>query len=157
MDFGSILELDLILGKQNTVDLESMERVVLLLTLLAAPCLSRVPRYHPVHKAPRELLHRISVSPHAVANPHHPLHLQPAANGVSADHLHASWSTSPRATPLDFGGDPSGFRDSTTALQKCIAVCLNQSRMSPNGNFPGDNQGQKCGYWASWENGPCKL
>lgn len=36
-----------------------------------------------------------------------------------------------------FGGDPTGVKDSTQALQLAISVCLNQSKLSPNGNFPG--------------------
>ena len=36
------------------------------------------------------------------------------------------------------GADPTGQKDSWEALNAALGVCLNQSKLSPNGNFPGD-------------------
>ena len=103
---------------------------MLMFTLASGVCLAAVHKSHPVHKAPRELLSRIDRSDHATANPYHPAH--------HAVTRRSSISNGPRSSPVDFGGDPTGVRDSTAALRQCIAVCLNQSSLSPNGNFPGD-------------------
>merc|ERR1719445_3013742 len=45
--------------------------------------------------------------------------------------------TTLKISPITFGGDPTGLKDSTVALQKCVNHCLNQSSLSPNGVFPG--------------------
>jgi len=42
-----------------------------------------------------------------------------------------------KISPTTFGGDPTGVKDSTTALQTCVQHCVNQSTLSPNGVFPG--------------------
>jgi len=96
-----------------------------LLTLLWLPLLVEAhhPASHPIHRAPRDLLRRIAAAPHAAA-------------------LHPSPQIPPRLggqnpSPVDFGADPTGRKDSTAALKKCIDVCLNQSSLSPNGVFPG--------------------
>eukprot|EP00055_Hartaetosiga_balthica_P005640 m.16812 g.16812 ORF g.16812 m.16812 type:complete len:510 (-) comp4675_c0_seq1:131-1660(-) len=41
--------------------------------------------------------------------------------------------------PTEFGGDPTGVKDSTNALNMAIQVCINQSTLSPNGYFPGQD------------------
>lgn len=44
-----------------------------------------------------------------------------------------------RVSPLDFGADPLGKRDSTAALQQCVAACVNYSAsLDFLGHFPGD-------------------
>lgn len=44
-----------------------------------------------------------------------------------------------RVTPTDFGGDPTGRKDSWDALNSALNHCLNQSALSPNGYFPGED------------------
>lgn len=64
---------------------------------------------------------------------------------LSPGHTHAHTprnSTSARkatvsVTPANFGGDPTGVKDSTEAIRTAIQHCLNQSTLSPNGLFPG--------------------
>ena len=98
-----------------------------LFTLASGVCLAAVHKSHPVHKAPRELVSRIDRSDHATANPCHASHL--------AVTRRSSISNGPRSSPVDFGGDPTGVRDSPPPMHR---GCLNQSSLSPNGNFPGD-------------------
>ena len=44
-----------------------------------------------------------------------------------------------RVSPLDFGGDPLGVRDSAPALQSCVKACVNYSHAIDDlGHFPGD-------------------
>eukprot|EP00051_Salpingoeca_urceolata_P012150 m.150747 g.150747 ORF g.150747 m.150747 type:complete len:494 (-) comp17391_c0_seq1:77-1558(-) len=43
-----------------------------------------------------------------------------------------------RLRPADFGGDPTGRKDSWASINSCVQGCLNQSSLSPNGHFPGD-------------------
>mmetsp|Transcript_4859 Transcript_4859/g.14618 ORF Transcript_4859/g.14618 Transcript_4859/m.14618 type:complete len:606 (-) Transcript_4859:236-2053(-) len=100
------------------------------LAVVATCAAKAVPASHPAHRAPRSLMNRIATSKHAQASPFHPDHYSSAATVTS--------SFAPRSSPLNFGADPTGMKDSTAALQKAIAVCLNQSQLSPNGNFPGD-------------------
>lgn len=45
-----------------------------------------------------------------------------------------------RVSPLDYGGDPTGARDSAAALQACVQACVNFSvTLDPLGHFPGDS------------------
>ena len=44
-----------------------------------------------------------------------------------------------RVTPSSFGGDPTGRKDSWPALNAALNHCLNQSALSPNGYFPGED------------------
>ena len=81
-----------------------------------------LPPHHPQHRAPRDLLSRIASS-----NP-------AALSGGDA----RPFKTGLRVVPTDYGADPTGRTDSWAALNASLAVCLNQSRLSPNGNFPGD-------------------
>jgi hypothetical protein len=44
-----------------------------------------------------------------------------------------------RVSPLDFGADPLGKRDSTAALQQCVTACVNYSAsIDALGHFAGD-------------------
>eukprot|EP00729_Bicosta_minor_P006859 gene6859-25015_t len=100
----------------------------MLLLFVSAMCTSSgVPHNHPVHKAPKSLLHRIGTSGHSIANPYHPGHY------VDTSARKATVSV----TPANFGGDPTGVKDSTEAIRTAIQHCLNQSTLSPNGLFPG--------------------
>jgi hypothetical protein len=90
------------------------------------PCIlfAAQPTHHPVHHAPAELLNRIATS-----------------NPASLDHKAPAkkpFTTGLRVSPVDLGGDPTGRKDSWDALNAALNVCLNQSKLSPNGNFPGD-------------------
>jgi hypothetical protein len=40
-----------------------------------------------------------------------------------------------RVSPMQFGGDPTGLRDSTDALQKALQICINASKLT-KGHFP---------------------
>ena len=97
------------------------------LVLVGSLALTPLPAHHPQQHAPRELLQRIASS-------------NPTA-------LHAGNATAPArrpfaagysVSPQSFGADPTGRKDSWAALNAAIGVCLNQSAISPNGNFPGD-------------------
>ena len=82
------------------------------------------PSHHPIHRAPAELLNRIA-----------------ASNPASLDHrapARKPFTTGLRVSPAALGGDPTGRKDSWAALNAALNVCLNQSNISPNGNFPGD-------------------
>ena len=81
-----------------------------------------LPPHHPQHRAPRDLLSRIASS-------------NPAALSGGE---RRPFKTGLRVVPTDYGADPTGRTDSWAALNASLAVCLNQSRLSPNGNFPGD-------------------
>ena len=83
--------------------------------------------------AKRDIFHRAA----RIAHPriaHHPA-AAAASLGVGAGHHRIR-----NVNPADFGGDPTGVRDSWAALNRSIAVCLNQSALSPNGHFPGARQ-----------------
>jgi hypothetical protein len=59
--------------------------------------------------------------------------LAPRASSASA------FQPGVRVSPLDFGADPLGKRDSTAALQQCVAACVNySSSIDALGHFPGD-------------------
>jgi hypothetical protein len=47
------------------------------------------------------------------------------------------FSNGVRISPTAFGGDPTGVKDSTVAIQTAVEHCVNQSVVSPNGVFPG--------------------
>lgn len=68
-----------------------------------------------------------------------PRRLLNRANGFSSTHNNHGFNRQNtfKISPTTFGGDPSGLKDSTAALQKCVAHCVNQSSLSPNGVFPG--------------------
>ena len=44
-----------------------------------------------------------------------------------------------RVSPIALGADPTGVKDSWAALDAAIGKCLNQSALSPNGFFPGQD------------------
>ena len=92
----------------------------------AAQSLTGPPHHHPVHRAPRELLHRIRKS-------------NPAALDFTTPPLRSPNNGGLRVTPTSFGGDPTGVKDSWEALNACFEHCLNQSALSPNGYFPGQD------------------
>ena len=85
------------------------------------------PPHHPIHKAPKDLLRRIAKSnPKSLQfqNPAPKLYI--GGGGLRVD-------------PTKLGGDPTGIKDSWEALDAAITVCLNQSSLSPNGYFPGQD------------------
>ena len=86
----------------------------------------KLPNHHPIRKAPASLIARIAHSnPASLRHDDHPV--RPfAANGL-------------RITPASMGADPTGRKDSWPALNAAIHVCLNQSAISPNGFFPGED------------------
>jgi hypothetical protein len=94
------------------------------LLLICAGNIAAQPAHHPIHHAPAELLNRIASS-----NPASLDHKAPARKPFTAGF---------RVSPADLGGDPTGRKDSWAALNAALKVCLNQSKISPNGNFPGD-------------------
>lgn len=65
------------------------------------------------------------------------------ASGCSYDNVcvvfFSSSLTGLRVTPSSFGGDPTGRKDSWPALNAALNHCLNQSALSPNGYFPGED------------------
>jgi hypothetical protein len=87
---------------------------------LLATAAGSLPAAHPQHHAPRDLLSRITSS-----NP----------KALSHDAPRRPFSTGLRVSPVDFGADPTGRTDSWAALHASIGVCLNQSKLSPNGKF----------------------
>ncbi len=63
----------------------------------------------------------------------HPSLQPPPARGS------ALFSPGVRVSPLDYGGDPLGKRDSSAALSQCVAACVNYSAaIDFLGHFPGD-------------------
>lgn len=106
--------------------------MLLVATLLAATT-GALPHHHPQHHAPSHLINRIASS-------------NPAAlrGGVGA--VEDGWrrparpfTAGLRVTPVSMGADPTGRTDSWSALNACIDHCLNQSKISPNGFFPGQD------------------
>jgi hypothetical protein len=85
------------------------------------------PPHHPYHSAPQSLLQRISSSNPSTLDFHAPLR-----------RTHSDPAPTVSVTPASFGGDPTGRKDSWAALNASLTFCLNQSKLSPNGNFPGD-------------------
>ena len=81
-----------------------------------------LPHHHPQHRAPSALINRIQSSNPAIILTTH----------------EASSKSGLRITPVDYGADPTGRKDSWAALNATLTACLNQSKISPNGNFPGD-------------------
>lgn len=48
-------------------------------------------------------------------------------------------------SPIQFGGDPTGHKDSTAALRKAMAECVNASSLNPSRTFPyGIHDGGGC-------------
>ena len=99
-------------------------RLILCTTFIATSIATSPPPHHPIHSAPISLLSRIRKS-----NPNS-LTFSTTLRLKNTNALHI--------TPTSFGGDPTGVKDSYHALNECILRCLNQSKLSPNGNFPGD-------------------
>ena len=96
---------------------------IIMLSLGLAVC-ALTPDHHPRHRAPVDLLNRIAQS-------------NPTSLALEAPAVR-SFSTGLRVSPSKFGADPTGRKDSWAALNASIGVCLAQSKLSPNGNFPGD-------------------
>jgi len=85
-----------------------------------------MPHHHPQHRAPRALLDAIAKS-------------NPASLTTNATHpARRPFAAGMRVNPIDHGADPTGRNDSWAALNAALGVCLQQSALSPNGNFPGD-------------------
>merc|ERR1712232_596971 len=91
---------------------------------------------HPAARgAPQELLQRIvegqdrtrTISGLTPRPKHHSSHLTRSSSVPSGGAL--------RISPVDHGADPTGFKDSTDALLKCVEACYNRSLLSPNGVF----------------------
>ena len=95
--------------------------------LLVCCVAAELPRTHPQHSAPASLLGRIQAS----GNP-------AASSPRTVVWRSGGQSTSLRVSPIDFGGDPTGRKDSWDALNRSLTRCLDQSQLSPNGHFPGD-------------------
>eukprot|EP00729_Bicosta_minor_P021707 gene21707-35297_t len=108
---------------------------------------SILPPHHPQHHAPRELIERIAKS-----NPASLLGVGSSSSNeapttttfASAGHHSGLPTPRPftaglRVTPSSFGGDPTGRKDSWPALNAALNHCLNQSALSPNGYFPGED------------------
>lgn len=102
-----------------------------LLSFVAAA--SALPPHHPQNYAPRELIDRIAKS--------NPRSLSGASRDVlpSGPARHSTFRAGLKVSPLTFGGDPTGRKDSWTAVNAALNVCLNQSSLSPNGFFPGQD------------------
>ena len=98
-----------------------MFAAILLTFISASP-----PAHHPVHKAPADLLARIAKS-------------NPASLAFDAPPTRPLKTNGFRITPATHGADPTGIQDSWAALTACIAQCVNQSKNSPNGFFPGQD------------------
>ena len=96
-----------------------------MLASLVFASLAVPPPHHPVHRAPKDLLSRIQKS-----NPATLRHDDAPSRPFT--------TSSNRVTPAQFGGDPTGQKDSWAAINTAIQHCLNQSSLSPNGYFPGD-------------------
>ena len=96
------------------------------LSLAALASAAPPPSHHPVHRAPLDLLNRIAQS-----NPATLRHDDPPLRPLKVGGL--------RLSPEQFGGDPTGQRDSWAALTEALHHCLNQSTVSPNGFFPGQD------------------
>jgi hypothetical protein len=109
-----------------------MQRVSLFFCLFGAAS-ATLPHHHPQHSAPKELLQRIAKS-----NPS-------SLRGGEPDHIPAGspgrrpFTVGMRVTPSSMGADPTGQKDSWVALNAAIELCLNQSALSPNGFFPGED------------------
>lgn len=113
---------------------------VILVCLIAA-----VIRHHGIHATMS--LPRSSIAQQRVLDLHrrvpHDLasRVSPAILRASADREEATPS-SPRVSPVAYGADPYGKRDSWKALQQAIHECVNRSVVSPVGYFPGfDTEG----------------
>ena len=51
----------------------------------------------------------------------------------------AAFAPGVRCSPLDYGGDPLGVRDSSDAIAACVSSCVNYSvTIDALGHFPGD-------------------
>ena len=99
-----------------------------LLSLSAAAAAAALPHHHPQHHAPADLLHRIAKTNPAALK---------GGDAAEAGPTRRPFTAGARVTPASFGADPTGVRDSWPALNAAIGHCLNQSRLSPNGFFPG--------------------
>jgi hypothetical protein len=108
------------------------------------------PTHHPQHSAPPELLARIAGSnPSILIGDHHHHRSSPrfdssppTAAALPPSHYRRPPTRgvgSSRVSPLDFGADPTGRTDSWRALDAALQHCLNQSKLSPNGYFPGED------------------
>ena len=62
------------------------------------------------------------------------------ASSESRTPVESNFSPGVRVSPLDYGGDPTGVRDSSDALASCISACVNYSiTLDALGHFPGDS------------------
>ena len=102
---------------------------------MVAAAAAALPPHHPQHHAPPELLHRIRHSNPAILQGANGATEVPAGHPTRAPFRPGGL----RVSPVDFGADPTGVRDSWAALNRSISHCLNQSALSPNGFFPGQD------------------
>ena len=80
----------------------------------------------PLDSIPLSLRGRLESYSHAAVSEANGVAAPPASGGI-------------RVSPLDFGGDPTGKRDSSPALTAAIQFCVNYSvTIDPLGHFPGD-------------------
>ena len=93
-----------------------------------------LPSHHPQHSAPTDLLHRISMSNPSSLRGGEPHHI-PAGSPRGR----TTFEVGARISPIGLGADPTGVKDSWAALDAAIGKCLNQSALSPNGFFPGQD------------------
>ena len=108
----------------------------MLASALSLLALGELPHHHPQNHAPQELLNRIAHS-----NPASLRGDAPAEQGPTR----RPFKVGNRVTPAQFGGDPTGRVDSWAALDRAIGHCLNQSALSPNGYFPGEDSSPSFG------------
>jgi len=104
---------------------QNMLLLLVLLLITTAATAHNYPHHHPYHRAPASLLARIQSS-------------NPESLDIVKPTSCTKHPTSLRVTPAQFGGDPTGVKDSFHAISTALDHCLNQSKLSPNGNFPGD-------------------
>lgn len=104
----------------------------LVLAAAALAAAAAMPPHHPQRHAPRALMDRIARS-----NPASLTGAEPGLPGSGP--ARRPFSPGLRVTPSSFGADPTGRKDSWAALNQCLQHCLNQSTLSPNGYFPGQD------------------
>ena len=117
--------------------LAQKQKMLGFLCLVCAAAAAELPHHHPQHRAPPELLRRIAHSNPAI--------LRGADGAAESTPGSRPFSAGLRVTPAPFGADPTGREDSWPALDAALRHCLNQSAISPNGYFPGEDTTPKFG------------
>jgi hypothetical protein len=108
-------------------------------TATAAVAAAGLPDHHPQHHAPQDLLRRIHGSNPAILRGADGATEGGGGGGRPQTALRRPFQVGARVTPLSFGADPTGVRDSWAPINAAIGECLNQSALSPNGFFPGED------------------